>query len=160
KRMATPINETAVEVPPPFPEWPLLPAGAAEAVRRAVDQALWDPTVLNDIHPLEDGPVPRFERDFGARLGLPYAVALCSGAAALRARRRGRPVGTPGDRGCLSFGPRKHLPCGEGGMLATGRRDLYEKAVAASQHPNRAARLLGLRQDVTPVFWPYRMHPL
>jgi len=81
-------------------------------------------------------------------------------AAALGAQRRGRAVGTIGDIGCFSLGPRKHLPCGEGGVIVTRDSRIYEKTLATCQHPDRAAFLSSSVISAPGFFWPYRMHPI
>lgn len=81
-------------------------------------------------------------------------------AQALGARfPNGQLAGSAGDLSVFSFGPRKHLPLGEGGALCTRDTRRFELAVLAGQHPDRAAlqvRLPGANE----FFWPYRMHPL
>jgi dTDP-4-amino-4,6-dideoxygalactose transaminase len=51
-------------------------------------------------------------------------VALEDAAGALGARHRGRPCGSLGVAGCLSFHPRKIVTTGEGGAVATDDADL------------------------------------
>jgi len=73
------------------------------------------------------------------------------------------PVGTVGDLGVFSFGPRKHLPLGEGGALVASDPALLSVALISGQHPDRAAmripdpRCFGSADE---FFWPYRMHPV
>lgn len=43
------------------------------------------------------------------------------------AQLEGRPLGTWGDIGCFSFFSNKNMTTGEGGMVVTGRQDLFEK---------------------------------
>ncbi|MCW5941088.1 MAG: DegT/DnrJ/EryC1/StrS family aminotransferase [Fimbriimonadaceae bacterium] len=90
------------------------------------------------------------------------AFLIEDACSALGATIAGRPVGSFGDAAAFSFGPRKHLPCGEGGMLVTHDRAVWEAAMAAGSHPHRFAR-----HARTPAaapnhetFWPYRIHPL
>jgi perosamine synthetase len=82
-------------------------------------------------------------------------------AQALGAEIGKRPVGTIGHIGVFSFGPRKHLPCGEGGALVTDDVLLWERALVAGQHPDRAAlQVSDPRLTATECFWPYRIHPI
>jgi perosamine synthetase len=46
----------------------------------------------------------------------------------------GRHAGTFGDAGCFSFHPRKSITTGEGGMITTARRDLYELGCSLRDH--------------------------
>lgn len=58
-----------------------------------------------------------------------HRLAVIEDAAqAIGAEHRGRPAGSLGDIGCLSFYPTKNLGAmGDGGMLVTGREDLDKK---------------------------------
>ena len=59
-------------------------------------------------------------------------------AQAIGATWRGRPVGSIGDAGCLSFFPSKNLGCfGDGGMLVTNRTDVYERVEMLRRHGGR-----------------------
>jgi len=90
-----------------------------------------------------------------------HAIEDC--AQALAATINGRGVGTLGDIGVFSLGPRKHLPCGEGGVFVTADAALFQRAVGAGQHPDRAALQVTdprLAASISEAFWPYRMHPL
>jgi dTDP-4-amino-4,6-dideoxygalactose transaminase len=90
-----------------------------------------------------------------------YVIEDC--AQALGASINGHPVGTQGHMGLFSLGPRKHLPCGEGGMLVTDDGTLFQRAIVAGQHPDRAylqATDPRLAPALSEAFWPYRMHPL
>jgi len=59
-------------------------------------------------------------------------------AQAIGATWRGRPVGSIGDAGCLSFFPSKNLGCfGDGGMLVTNRADVYERVEMLRRHGGR-----------------------
>ena len=65
---------------------------------------------------------------------LPGRVLLLEDAAgALGARRRGRPCGSLGRLGCLSFHPRKVVTTGEGGAVVTGDAELAD-AVRRLRH--------------------------
>jgi dTDP-4-amino-4,6-dideoxygalactose transaminase len=46
----------------------------------------------------------------------------------------GRHSGTFGDAGCFSFHPRKSITTGEGGMVTTARRDVYDKVCSLRDH--------------------------
>ena len=84
-------------------------------------------------------------------------------AQSLGASIHGRPVGTIGDMGVFSFGPKKHLPLGEGGMLVSNQRYFLERAIVAGQHPDRAL-LQVLDPRIAPLiseqFWGYRLNPI
>lgn len=58
-------------------------------------------------------------------------------AQAFGASIAGRSVGNWGHIGCFSLGREKPLTGGEGGLLVTNRRAVYERALALSQHPIR-----------------------
>ena len=60
-------------------------------------------------------------------------------AQALPARYSGLRVGTLGDAAAFSLGARKHLCAGEGGVVYTKRRGVYERGVLYAQHPDRQA---------------------
>ena len=47
------------------------------------------------------------------------------------------PVGAFGDFGCFSLGSGKNIAAGEAGVLVTGDRDNYERALLAGMHPAR-----------------------
>ncbi len=66
---------------------------------------------------------------------LPERVALIEDAAgALGARRRGRPCGSLGAMGCLSFHPRKVVTSGEGGAVTTDDRRRAEAVRRLRNH--------------------------
>lgn len=75
---------------------------------------------------------------------------------------KGRPVGSLGDIGCFSFQGGKNLTCGEGGMLLTDKRDVYENILAFSSHPARWGKFRNPKYHkyVDGLFPNYRMHPL
>jgi dTDP-4-amino-4,6-dideoxygalactose transaminase len=59
-------------------------------------------------------------------------------AQAIGATWRGRPVGSIGDAGCLSFFPSKNLGAfGDAGMLVTNRTDVYERVEMLRRHGGR-----------------------
>lgn len=69
------------------------------------------------------------------RRALPERVSLLEDAAgALGARRRGRPCGSLGLMGCLSFHPRKIVTTGEGGAVTTNDGTLAEAVRRLRNH--------------------------
>ncbi len=89
---------------------------------------------------------------FGMPADLPALSALCrhhnlalveDAAQAFGARVEGRPVGGWGDAAGFSLGKGKPVTGGEGGLLCTNRWEVFERAVALSQHPLRQAWELG-----------------
>jgi len=65
-------------------------------------------------------------------------------AQGLGAAFRGRPLGTLGDAGCLSFHETKNVTCGEGGALVLRSRELAARAeVIREKGTNRSAFLRG-----------------
>jgi dTDP-4-amino-4,6-dideoxygalactose transaminase len=56
-------------------------------------------------------------------------------AQAFGSEYKGRKVGSIGDVGCFSFYPSKNLGCyGDGGMVVTSNRDIYQKVKLLRQH--------------------------
>ncbi|WP_055752545.1 DegT/DnrJ/EryC1/StrS family aminotransferase [Frankia sp. AvcI1] len=55
------------------------------------------------------------------------------------ARYRKRPVGSWGNAGCFSLQESKAVSGGEGGVLTTNSRTLYERAMTVGHHPTRLA---------------------
>jgi dTDP-4-amino-4,6-dideoxygalactose transaminase len=100
-----------------------------------------DPATFNlDLGRVADAVTPRTKAVLGVHLfgrpldweslreAVPPEVLLLEDAAgALGARRQGRPCGSLGMLGCLSFHPRKIVTTGEGGAVTTG-----DAALAAS----------------------------
>lgn len=89
-----------------------------------------------------------------------YVIEDCTQA--LGARIKDRPVGTMGHLGVFSLGPRKLLPCGQGGVLVTNDYTLFQRALVAGQHPDRAClQVVDPRQarSISEFFWSYRIHP-
>jgi dTDP-4-amino-4,6-dideoxygalactose transaminase len=99
-------------------------------------------------HPADIDAIGAFARPRGVRV-------IEDAAQALGASLRGRPVGTMGDVGCFSLGRGKIVSAGEGGLLVTNDRSIYESAVAWSQHPvaqmKRLAKM-GPLSDLAPNF--------
>ncbi|RJE89670.1 aminotransferase class I/II-fold pyridoxal phosphate-dependent enzyme [Paenibacillus sp. 1011MAR3C5] len=77
---------------------------------------------------------------------------------------KGKKVGTWGDVAVFSLQGSKLVPAGEGGVLITNHRDIYEKAVLLGQFGERAYKQVQHVQEK--IFWEtgyglkYRMHPL
>ncbi len=65
---------------------------------------------------------------------LPELPLVEDAAGALGARRQGRPCGSLGRAGCLSFHPRKIVTTGEGGAIATDDGELAEAIRRARNH--------------------------
>ncbi len=84
-------------------------------------------------------------------------------AQALGAKYKGRYVGTFGHFGCFSVGDGKNIIGGEGGVLLTNDRNLYERALLEGMHPARQNAELtddSLKPYVDALGHTYRMHPL
>ncbi len=80
-------------------------------------------------------------------------------AQALGASLRGRPVGNLGDVACFSLGRGKVVTGGEGGMLVTNDRGIFESAVSWSQHPVRQMGILGRIGPLSDLGPNARIHP-
>lgn len=81
----------------------------------------------------------------GLREALPERVLLLEDAAgALGARRRGRPCGSLGVAGCLSFHPRKIVTTGEGGAVTTDEDELADRVRRLRNHGWRGPGLADL----------------
>jgi dTDP-4-amino-4,6-dideoxygalactose transaminase len=65
---------------------------------------------------------------------LPDLPVVEDAAGALGARRQGRPCGSLGLAGCLSFHPRKIVTTGEGGAVTTGSAELAEAVRRMRNH--------------------------
>jgi dTDP-4-amino-4,6-dideoxygalactose transaminase len=65
---------------------------------------------------------------------LPALPLIEDAAGALGARRAGRPCGSLGRAGCLSFHPRKVISTGEGGAVTTDDPELAETVAALRNH--------------------------
>ena len=57
-------------------------------------------------------------------------ILVCDAAEALGSSYRGRKLGTFGDAAAFSFSSNKTVTTGQGGMIVTRNREIYEKAVA------------------------------
>jgi perosamine synthetase len=67
-----------------------------------------------------------------------HVVLVEDAAGALGARRQGRPCGSLGRMGCLSFHPRKIVTTGEGGAVTTDDAELAESIRSMRHHGWRA----------------------
>jgi dTDP-4-amino-4,6-dideoxygalactose transaminase len=97
-----------------------------------------DPATFNlDLERVPDAVTPRTKAVLGVHLfgrpldwealrrAVPSGIVLLEDAAgALGAKRRGRPCGSLGAAGCLSFHPRKIVTTGEGGAVTTDDADV------------------------------------
>jgi perosamine synthetase len=106
-----------------------------------------DPETMNlDVERVADTVGPRTRAVLAVHLfgrpldwealeaAVPERVALLEDAAgALGARRRGRPCGSLGRMGCLSFHPRKIVTTGEGGAVTTDDGELAA-AIRSGRH--------------------------
>ncbi len=72
-------------------------------------------------------PILNLARRYGLRV-----IEDC--AHAIEATHRGIPAGLMGDAGCFSFYPTKNITTGDGGMVITGDRRLYERVKVLSLH--------------------------
>lgn len=107
-------------------------------------------------HPAKMAPLRRLAREHGLWL-------IADSSQALGAQIEGQPLGALADISAYSLGRGKALSVGEGGMVVTSDLDLYERAVAVSQHPVRAFRQIedwDIRRGVEELNLSLRMHPL
>jgi dTDP-4-amino-4,6-dideoxygalactose transaminase len=80
-------------------------------------------------------------RNIAQRHGL---VMIEDAAQGISASYRGRPLGSVGDLGCLSFHETKNLTCGEGGAVLVNRSDWVERAeILQEKGTNRTQFLRG-----------------
>jgi perosamine synthetase len=93
-----------------------------------------------------------------------HGLAVVADAAqAFGALSKGRKIGNLGDAACFSLGRGKAVSGGESGVLVTNNDQLYEKAIALTQHPFRAFREIVDRSDwpfLDELNWNYRIHPI
>jgi dTDP-4-amino-4,6-dideoxygalactose transaminase len=90
-------------------------------------------------------------------------LLICDAAQGFGASQQGKSIGAYGDLVAFSFGRSKLFSVGEGGALICKTRELYEKAVAFSQHPLRVHKNVDdaeLRNSVDGISMNFRMHPL
>jgi len=74
---------------------------------------------------------------------------VCDSAEALGSKYGGKYLGTIGDAGCFSFSPNKTVTCGQGGMIATNRTDLYHRLLELKDQGRRKQGTGG--DDLHPV---------
>ena len=79
------------------------------------------------------------------------AAVVEDAAQGVAAHYKGRPLGTIGDLGCISFHESKNLQCGEGGALVINRPDLRERAEILREKGTNRARFL--RGEVDKYTW-------
>jgi dTDP-4-amino-4,6-dideoxygalactose transaminase len=109
---------------------------------RLIEQAITDRTrAIVPVHYAGVG----CEMDAIMQTAREHDIAVIEDAAhALGCRYRGRPLGTIGDMGCLSFDGQKNVTCGEGGALLTDDRALADCALdIQAKGTNRAEFLRG-----------------
>lgn len=95
-------------------------------------------------------------------IGQKHSIPIIADATnAFEALSRERKRESLGDVSCFSIGRGKALRGGEGGVLVTNNKDIYEKAVALTQHPVRVARdVFKEKYRIGEFGWNYRIHPL
>jgi len=74
---------------------------------------------------------------------------VCDSAEALGSRYGDKYLGTIGDAGCFSFSPNKTVTCGQGGMIATNRIDVYHRLLELKDQGRRKQGTGG--DDLHPV---------
>lgn len=82
-------------------------------------------------------------------------------AQATGALYRGRRIGSIGDFGAFSLQASKNLTGGEGGILVTDDREMYERAMSLGTHPQRLVAELELpefRAKIDSLAFNFRMH--
>ncbi len=107
-------------------------------------------------HPADMDPIIEIAHRYGLKV-----IEDC--AQATGALYKGRRVGTLGDIGCFSIGDGKQIIGGEGGVLLTNDRDLFERANHYGQHPMRQRRQVAnpeLLHYMDSLIYTYRIHPL
>jgi dTDP-4-amino-4,6-dideoxygalactose transaminase len=91
-----------------------------------------------------------------------HGLAVISDAAqAFGALSKGRKLGGLGDVACYSLGRGKAVCGGEGGVMVTNNRKVYEQAILFSQHPLRVFREKSDSGNTIndELNWNYRIHP-
>ena len=76
---------------------------------------------------------------------------------------KGKRVGAWGHLGAFSIGNGKNLAAGDGGLVTTNDRRLWELALLYGHHPSRQSRQLedpDLREYIDSCCYTYRMHPI
>lgn len=76
---------------------------------------------------------------------------------------KGKRVGSWGHLGAFSIGNGKNLAAGDGGMVTTNDKRLWEMALLFGHHPSRQGRQLEdpeLREYIDSCCYTYRMHPI
>jgi perosamine synthetase len=77
---------------------------------------------------------------------------------------KGKKVGSIGDMGCFSLQGSKSIVAGEGGVMVTDDRRLYERAMLPGHHDLRLTQELTLnetkRYATAGLYWKYRASPL
>jgi perosamine synthetase len=107
--------------------WTISPAAVRAAISPQTKAII--PVHLYGV-PSEMGEIGRISEEFG--------LALIEDAApAIGATWDGQNVGTFGDFGCFSFQGAKMLVTGEGGMLVTNSKSLFDKAKKLQEHGRR-----------------------
>ncbi|MDK1032144.1 MAG: DegT/DnrJ/EryC1/StrS family aminotransferase [Planctomycetia bacterium] len=106
-------------------------------------------------HPVDMGPIMRLAR----KRGIPV---IEDAAQATGAKYKGKRVGSLGDIGCFSIGDGKQIIGGEGGLLLTNNRKLYERGLLTGHHPVRHYQITDpeLKSWSDSLIYTYRMHPM
>lgn len=87
-----------------------------------------------------------------------HGIAVIEDAAeAIGSRYKGRPAGSLGDVGVFSFHGSKTLTTGEGGMLVTDRRDLFERVLVLRDHGRKPGDRMFFNDEVA---YKYKMSSL
>jgi dTDP-4-amino-4,6-dideoxygalactose transaminase len=76
---------------------------------------------------------------------------------------KGRQVGSMAHYGCFSIGSGKNIAAGDGGMLVTDDRELYERALLAGMHPLRTVHQIAipeLKERIDSFIYTYRINAL
>jgi dTDP-4-amino-4,6-dideoxygalactose transaminase len=110
------------------------------------------------VTPRTKAIVPVHYAGVGCDMDALMAIAKKAGAAVVEdaaqgivASYKGRPLGTIGDLGCISFHETKNLHCGEGGALVINRADLRERAEILREKGTNRARFL--RGEIDKYTW-------